>query len=89
MPLHCFRCDEWFAVPFRDFRAGTVFRCPRCRASLVATLPLVTAVRRAVADFEAAPERRAPADLEARLRALVAAERLPGTPRPRRSAFAF
>jgi len=107
IPIHCFRCDGWFAVPFALYRAGMVFRCPHCRASLALTLPLVSAVRHLVETVDAElrgarersveaegaageeEQRQALAALEARLRALVEREPLPGTPRPRRSAFAF
>ncbi len=107
IPIHCFRCDAWFAVPFALYRAGMVFRCPQCRASLALTLPLVSAVRHLVETVDAElrgaregsvaaegaageeEQRQALAALEARLRALVEREPLPGTPRPRRSAFAF
>ncbi len=51
--MHCVRCGAWFTVPLSRFRAGAVFRCPTCLASLVPTLPLVTAVRQAIAELEA------------------------------------
>ena len=53
MPIRCFRCEGEYTVPYATYRAGTVFRCPHCLASLVPTLSMVRAVREAVEQFHA------------------------------------
>jgi hypothetical protein len=62
VPIHCFRCQGEFAVPFASYRAGTVFRCPHCLGSFVPTLSMVRAVAEALERFHAADGRvRTPA----------------------------
>src|SRR5262249_13941766 len=51
VPIHCFRCQGEYAVPFPTYRAGTVFRCPHCLGSFVPTLSMVRAVAEAVERF--------------------------------------
>ena len=51
IPIRCFRCEGDYTVPFRYFRAGTVFYCPHCQGSLVPTLSMVRAVEEALARF--------------------------------------
>jgi ferredoxin len=51
VPIRCFRCEGGYTVPYLSYRAGTVFRCPHCMASLVPTLSMVSAVRDAVEQF--------------------------------------
>jgi ferredoxin len=53
VPIRCFRCEGEYTVPYVTYRAGTVFRCPHCNASLVPTLSMVRAVREAVEQFHA------------------------------------
>jgi ferredoxin len=54
IPIHCFRCDGDYAVPFMYFRAGMVFYCPHCQGSFVPTLSIVRAVEEALARFHGA-----------------------------------
>ena len=35
IPIRCFRCSGDYTVPFKYFRAGTVFYCPLCRSSQI------------------------------------------------------
>lgn len=51
VPIHCFRCQGEYAVPFSSYRAGTVFRCPHCLGSFVPTLSMVRAVSEALERF--------------------------------------
>jgi ferredoxin len=51
VPVHCFRCQGEYAVPFPSYRAGTVFRCPHCLGSFVPTLSMVRAVAEALERF--------------------------------------
>jgi ferredoxin len=51
VPVHCFRCQGEYAVPFGSYRAGTVFRCPHCLGSFVPTLSMVRAVAEALEQF--------------------------------------
>jgi hypothetical protein len=51
VPIRCFRCLGDYTVPFRYYRAGTVFYCPHCQGSLVPTLGMVRAVEEALAQF--------------------------------------
>jgi hypothetical protein len=53
VPVHCFRCQGEYAVPFPSYRAGTVFRCPHCLGSFVPTLSMVRAVAEALERFHA------------------------------------
>src|SRR5262245_51399700 len=51
VPVHCFRCNGDYAVPFENYQAGVVFRCPFCMSSTVPTLSMVQAVREAIEGF--------------------------------------
>jgi ferredoxin len=51
VPIHCFRCEGDYAVPFENYQAGVVFRCPFCLSSTVPTLSMVQAVREAIEGF--------------------------------------
>jgi hypothetical protein len=51
VPLQCFRCGGEFGVPFENYQAGVVFRCPFCLGSTVPTLSMVQAVREAIEAF--------------------------------------
>jgi ferredoxin len=51
VPVHCFRCDGSYAVPFENYQAGVVFRCPFCASSTVPTLSMVQAVRESIEAF--------------------------------------
>jgi ferredoxin len=51
VPIHCFRCQGEYTVPYPSYRAGTVFRCPHCLGSFVPTLSMVRAVAEAVERF--------------------------------------
>jgi ferredoxin len=53
VPIHCFRCEGDFTVPFPTYRAGTVFRCPHCLGSFVPTLSMVRGVAEALERFYA------------------------------------
>src|SRR5262245_20460152 len=53
IPITCFRCEGEYTVPFPSYRAGTVFRCPHCLASLVPTLSMVREVGVALEEFHA------------------------------------
>jgi len=53
VPIQCFRCNGEYTVPFANYRAGVVFRCPHCLGSLVPTLSMVRAVADAVEQFHA------------------------------------
>src|SRR5262245_38130762 len=53
VPVHCFRCQGEYSVPFPSYRAGTVFRCPHCLGSFVPTLSMVRAVAEALERFHA------------------------------------
>src|SRR5258708_7513299 len=48
---HCFRCEGDYSVPFENFQAGVVFRCPFCLGSTVPTLSMVAEVREAIEGF--------------------------------------
>jgi len=37
VPIDCFRCHGTYAVAFKHFRSGVVFRCPFCNGSYVIT----------------------------------------------------
>src|SRR2546427_390749 len=50
-PVGCFRCSGDYTVPFKYFRAGTVFYCPHCQGSFVPTLGMVRGVEDALARF--------------------------------------
>jgi hypothetical protein len=51
VPIHCFRCEGDYSVPFENYQAGVVFRCPFCLTSTVPTLSMVQAVREAIEAF--------------------------------------
>ncbi len=51
IPIRCFRCSGDYTVPFKYFRAGTVFYCPHCQGSFVPTLGVVRGVEDALARF--------------------------------------
>ncbi len=51
VPIRCFRCQGEYTVPFPEYRAGTVFRCPHCQQALVPTLSMVRAVGDALERF--------------------------------------
>jgi ferredoxin len=51
IPVHCFRCEGDYAVPFENYQAGVVFRCPFCQSSTVPTLSMVQAVRESIEAF--------------------------------------
>jgi ferredoxin len=51
VPVRCFRCTGEYTVPFRYFRAGTVFYCPHCNGSFVPTLTMVRTVGEALERF--------------------------------------
>jgi ferredoxin len=53
VPIRCFRCTGEYAVPFENYRAGVVFRCPHCLGSLVPNLSMVRAVGDALERFHA------------------------------------
>jgi ferredoxin len=53
VPIQCFRCNGEYTVPFANYRAGVVFRCPHCLGSLVPTLSMVRAVGDALEQFHA------------------------------------
>jgi ferredoxin len=53
VPIRCFRCTGEYTVPFENYRAGVVFRCPHCNGSLVPTLSMVRAVGEALEQFHA------------------------------------
>ena len=53
IPIHCYRCEGDYAVPFENYKAGVVFRCPMCLGSTVPTLSMVAAVRDAIEAFYA------------------------------------
>src|SRR5262249_41408358 len=40
-----------YAVPFENYQAGVVFRCPFCLSSTVPTLSMVQAVRESIEAF--------------------------------------
>jgi ferredoxin len=70
VPIHCFRCQGDFTVPFQYLRAGTVFYCPHCQGSFVPTIPLCQAVDRALRGFYDTVIRRAEEFHERRQREL-------------------
>jgi ferredoxin len=51
VPIACFRCGGEYAVPFDNYQAGVVFRCPFCLQSTVPTLSMVGAVRESIEGF--------------------------------------
>jgi ferredoxin len=51
VPIHCYRCEGVYGVPFENYQAGVVFRCPYCLQSTVPTLSMVQAVREAIEGF--------------------------------------
>ena len=51
IPIRCFRCTGEYEVPFRYFKAGTVFFCPHCNGSLVPSLSMTRAVGEALERF--------------------------------------
>jgi len=51
VPVHCFRCEGDYSVPFENFQAGVVFRCPFCLGSTVPTLSMVAETREAIEGF--------------------------------------
>jgi len=51
VPVHCYRCNGEYAVPFESYQAGVVFRCPFCLGSTVPTLSMVQVVREAIEAF--------------------------------------
>jgi predicted metal-binding protein len=53
VPIRCFRCAGEYTVPFENYRAGVVFRCPHCLGSLVPNLSMVRAVGEALEQFHA------------------------------------
>jgi len=66
IPIRCYRCGGEYGVPFENYQAGVVFRCPFCLGSTVPTLSMVQAVRATIeafydkwaASFDAFHERR-------------------------------
>jgi len=66
VPIECHRCHGAFAVAFRHFRSGVVFRCPFCDGSYVVQTSMHNHVARELAkfhgqwskEFEAFQERR-------------------------------
>ncbi|HYD50510.1 MAG TPA: 4Fe-4S dicluster domain-containing protein [Terriglobales bacterium] len=40
VPIECHRCNGAYAVAFRHFRSGVVFRCPYCDGSYVVQSPM-------------------------------------------------
>jgi ferredoxin len=53
IPIRCFRCSGEYTVPFENYRAGVVFRCPYCMSSLVPNLSMVRAVGETLEQFHA------------------------------------
>ena len=53
VPIECHRCHGAFAVAFRHFRSGVVFRCPFCDGSYVVQSPMHNHVARELAAFHA------------------------------------
>ena len=51
VPIHCFRCEGDYSVPYENYQAGVVFRCPFCLSSTVPTLSMVQAVRESIETF--------------------------------------
>ena len=51
VPVHCFRCEGDYSVPYENFQAGVVFRCPFCLGATVPTLSMVAEVREAIEGF--------------------------------------
>ena len=51
VPIHCFRCEGDYSVPYENYQAGVVFRCPFCLSSTVPTLSMVQAVRESIESF--------------------------------------
>src|SRR5262249_35741869 len=51
VPIHCYRCNGDYGVPFENYQAGVVFRCPFCLGSTVPTLSMVQAVRESIEAF--------------------------------------
>ena len=51
VPIQCFRCGGEYSVPFDNYQAGVVFRCPFCLGSTVPTLSMVQSVREAIEGF--------------------------------------
>jgi ferredoxin len=51
VPIHCFRCEGDYNVPYENYQAGVVFRCPFCLSSTVPTLGMVQAVRESIETF--------------------------------------
>lgn len=51
VPIECFRCHGTYAVQFRHFRAGVVFRCPYCDGSYVVTSWMHNHISAALHDF--------------------------------------
>lgn len=51
VPIECHRCHGAFAVAFRHFRSGVVFRCPFCDGSYVVQTPMHNHVARELAKF--------------------------------------
>lgn len=51
VPIECHRCHGAFAVAFRHFRSGVVFRCPFCDGSYVVQSPMHNHVARELTRF--------------------------------------
>jgi hypothetical protein len=51
VPIQCFRCGGEYSVPFENYQAGVVFRCPFCLGSTVPTLSMVQGVRESIEGF--------------------------------------
>ena len=51
VPVRCFRCQGDYNVPYENYQAGVVFRCPFCLGATVPTLSMVQAVREAIETF--------------------------------------
>ena len=51
VPLRCHRCSGEYAVPFENYQAGVVFRCPFCLSAAVPTLSMVQALRESIEVF--------------------------------------
>jgi ferredoxin len=54
VPIECHRCHGAFAVAFRHFRSGVVFRCPYCDGSYVVQSSMHNHVARELSRFHAA-----------------------------------
>jgi hypothetical protein len=53
VPIECHRCHGAYAVAFRHFRSGVVFRCPYCDGSYVVQSAMHNHVARELSKFHA------------------------------------